>query len=193
MACRRSDPSHPHERVRCSSDPSHPHERVPCIPTLPPPPSPPLRASFVCYNGFIAGIVNNDPEVTAAQPADRPPIVQRLMDRLSSRGYALGYLGGLLCLLVCVGIAVALSRNTVLAYRLCVCVSGIWWLVFSIPVWRHLRSRPGPPLPKGAHSLTYPFAALGETVASAPALWRTFSLVGTYFLYSVRERRGGGA
>lgn len=67
-------------------------------------------------------------------------------DRVSSAGYALGYLGG--GLLLVVNLAWILSpatfglSGTVAATKLSFASVGVWWLVFMIPLLRHVPEPP---------------------------------------------------
>ncbi len=72
-------------------------------------------------------------------------------DRVSALGYGLGYLGG--GLLFALNVAMALQPamfglpDAVLATRLAFVMVAIWWLVFSLPLFRNVPeglARPGP-------------------------------------------------
>jgi UMF1 family MFS transporter len=70
------------------------------------------------------------------------------LDRVSARGYALGYLGGGLLLVIN---ALWLARpdwfwmpNREFALRLCFVSVALWWLVFSLPLFRRVEE-PGTP------------------------------------------------
>ncbi|MFH2104293.1 MAG: MFS transporter [Chloroflexota bacterium] len=76
------------------------------------------------------------------------------IDQVSSRGYAMGYLGGGLLLAVNLGMIMALpsvlpsvfpalanwteGELTSLMTRTSFVTVAIWWLVFTIPLWRHV-------------------------------------------------------
>lgn len=69
----------------------------------------------------------------------------RDMDRLSARGFALGYLGGGLALLL---VFVLISRpslfglaDSAMASRIGFLLTGLWWALFALPAFRHLRDR----------------------------------------------------
>lgn len=77
------------------------------------------------------------------------------IDQVSSRGYAMGYLGGGILLAVNLGMIMALpgilpklipslsswseGDLTQLMTRICFITVSIWWLLFTIPIWRHVR------------------------------------------------------
>ena len=62
------------------------------------------------------------------------------MDQVSSRGYAMGYLGGGLLLAVNMAmILMAPDSLTQLMTRLAFVSVAVWWLIFTIPLWRTVR------------------------------------------------------
>lgn len=115
-----------------------------------------VNASYVCYDSFLPHLARPDE-----------------MDRVSTAGYALGYVGG--------GILLALnlawiqspgtfglpsgegltSTQATLPTRLAFLSVAIWWLVFSIPLFRHV---PEPPASgDGKVDIPGAFKALGGT------------------------------
>lgn len=70
------------------------------------------------------------------------------MDQVSSRGYAMGYIGGGLLLLINVAMIFIGPRflpnmseadATALMMRLSLASVAVWWAVFSIPIFRHVK------------------------------------------------------
>ena len=68
-------------------------------------------------------------------------------DRVSALGYALGYLGG--GLLFAVNVAMTLSpeafglANATEAIKISFLTVSVWWLIFSIPLWRYVPEGSG--------------------------------------------------
>jgi len=65
------------------------------------------------------------------------------IDQVSSKGYAMGYLGG--GLLLAVNLAMILmspDHLTELMSRLSFLMVAVWWFVFTIPLWRHVKEPP---------------------------------------------------
>jgi UMF1 family MFS transporter len=61
------------------------------------------------------------------------------IDRVSSKGYALGYLGGGIMLAINLGmIMFAPDHLTEWMSRISFLMVAVWWLVFTIPLWRHV-------------------------------------------------------
>ncbi len=87
----------------------------------------------VFYNGLLPHI---------ARPGE--------IDRISTRGYALGYIGGGLLLAVNIGMIYFLPKTILasgkevpmLGMQLSFLSVGIWWVVFSIPLFRRVPEPP---------------------------------------------------
>jgi UMF1 family MFS transporter len=87
-----------------------------------------FAASNIFYNAFLPDLGGDDG-----------------MDTLSARGFALGYVGGGLCLLVVFlmiqGYQILGLADRGMATRFGFLFTGLWWALFSIPVFRALRGR----------------------------------------------------
>jgi len=65
------------------------------------------------------------------------------IDQVSSRGYAMGYAGGGILLAInLVMIMFSPDHLTELMTRLSFLTVSIWWLVFTIPLWRNVKEPP---------------------------------------------------
>jgi UMF1 family MFS transporter len=65
------------------------------------------------------------------------------IDQVSSRGYAMGYAGGGILLAInLVMIMFSPEQYTELMTRLSFLTVSIWWLVFTIPLWRNVKEPP---------------------------------------------------
>lgn len=86
--------------------------------------------------GFSGANVFNDsilPHITTAED----------IDQISTRGYALGYLGGGILLAINIAmIQLAPSHLTQLMSQLSFVSVAVWWLVFTIPLWRRVKEPP---------------------------------------------------
>ena len=86
-----------------------------------------LELSLTFYNGFLPEIAN-----------------ERDINRVSAAGMGWGYLGGGLALLLAVlllSYGAPLGDNVKLL-RICIFLTGLWWLVFTIPPVWVLRDQP---------------------------------------------------
>ncbi|MEW6716613.1 MAG: MFS transporter [Chloroflexota bacterium] len=65
------------------------------------------------------------------------------IDQVSAKGFALGYLGGGILLAVNLAmIMLAPDESKELMTRLSLASVAVWWLVFTIPLWRHVPEPP---------------------------------------------------
>ncbi len=85
-----------------------------------------FNASCVFYDGFL-------PDVTT----------DARMDKVSTYGYGLGYIGGSTIPLILSMALIMLGENfglsSAMACQLSFLLTAIWWLVFTIPMWRHVH------------------------------------------------------
>lgn len=85
-----------------------------------------FNASCVFYDGFLPDVTDDD-----------------RMDMVSTYGYALGYIGGstiplLIALaLILFGDKIGIGGN--LACQISFMITALWWLVFTIPMWRNVH------------------------------------------------------
>lgn len=106
-------------------------------------------------------------------------------DRLSSAGYALGYLGG--------GLLLAFNLLTIQkpqlfgladasqASRLSFAAVGVWWLVFSLPLFRHV---PEPPARPSDGVVRGPFARFAATLRDLRRYRQAFLLLVAILLFT---------
>ncbi|GFN31651.1 MFS transporter [Paenibacillus xylaniclasticus] len=111
--------------------------------------------------GFGAGNTFYDALLIEIAPADR-------RDQLSSQGYAWGYLGGGLLL----GINIVMIQKWELlgfassesATRIVFMTVGVWWLLFAIPIVRHVKERQRQTTGQtAARAVKIAFQRLGQT------------------------------
>jgi MFS transporter, UMF1 family len=100
-------------------------------------------AFFILGNiGFSGSLVFYDALLPFVAEPER-------MDQVSARGYAMGYIGGGTLLAINLAmILLAPEEQTGFMTRLAFLTVAVWWLVFSIPLWRFVpeparRIRPG--------------------------------------------------
>ena len=104
--------------------------------------------------GFAGSLVFYDGLLPHVADADE-------IDQVSARGYAMGYIGGGLLLLINVAMIflgpkllpnMPENEATALMMRLSLASVAVWWLVFSIPVFRHVKE-PERKIEKGEENL----------------------------------------
>ena len=133
-----------------------------------------VSASFVFYDSLLPHIASGGE-----------------MDRVSTTGYAVGYLGG--GLLLAVNLAWILSPATfglpdsVAAIQLSFLSVAVWWLLFSIPLFRRV---PEPPRALEAderpdeHPVAAAFVRLGETLRELRTYRNAFVMLLAFMLYN---------
>ena len=123
--------------------------------------------------GFSGAIVFYDALIVAVSPAHR-------YDEVSAFGYSLGYIGG--GLLFALNVAMTLSPGTfglagaAEAVRLSFVMVAVWWLVFSVPLFRHV---PEPPrIGEAASAVAAGLRSLAKTLRQ----YRTHRMAGLFLL-----------
>lgn len=85
-----------------------------------------FNGSCVFYDGFLPDVTTDD-----------------RMDAVSTYGYGLGYIGGstipLLVGMVLIMFGESFGVNATLACQLSFLLTAVWWLVFTVPMWRHVH------------------------------------------------------
>jgi MFS transporter, UMF1 family len=121
-----------------------------------------VNGSFVFYDSLLPHVAGPDE-----------------MDQVSTAGYALGYLGGGLFLVACLGIILAPGAfglphgagltppQATLPTRITFLLTALWWVGFSVPLFRRVPEPPG-------RSLDAEEARLGAVRASFFRLGQTF-------------------
>lgn len=138
--------------------------------------------SFVFYDAMLSSVASESE-----------------MDSLSTTAYAVGYLGGGLCLALCLalitkpdwfGLAVAsdapLAAKT-LPTRIGFLVVAVWWLVFSIPFFRHVRE-PDIAIERdevaGTNPVRVAFTRLAETFRELRAYRQAFLFMLAFLVFN---------
>jgi UMF1 family MFS transporter len=129
-----------------------------------------ITASFVFYDSLL-------PHIAAHEE----------MDRVSTAGYALGYVGGGILLIVnLVWILRPASfglPSTVAAIKLSFVSVAVWWLIFSIPLFRRVRE-PRALLAAGARSIRDAFGGAWRTFGELRDYRQAFLMLIAFLLYN---------
>ena len=111
------------------------------------------------------------------------------MDRVSSAGYALGYLGG--GVLLAVNLAWILKpgwfglADAGVASRLSFLSVALWWLLFAIPLFRHVPEPPVKATSIGAgNALTTSFRQLAMTLRELRQYKQAFLMLVAFLIYN---------
>ena len=121
------------------------------------------------------------------------------IDRVSSAGYAVGYIGGGLLLALNLawilkpgwfglptGAALSSAQKT-LPTRLALLSVAVWWLVFSIPLFRRVPEPPRTREPDeltGGRVVVAPFVRVGETFRALRGYKQAFLMLLAFMIYN---------
>ena len=112
------------------------------------------------------------------------------VDRVSMAGYAAGYLGGGLLLIVAL---IAIQKpdffwipDSATAMRLSFVATAVWWVVFSIPLFRRVPEPPRAPAEGGTDRplLAAAFTRLGRTLRELRRFRHAFLFLLAFLLYN---------
>ena len=124
------------------------------------------------------------------------------IDQVSSRGYAMGYLGGgillavnLLMIMLLPNILpqlipsvsrMSVDELTMVMTRLCFITAAIWWLLFTIPIWRHVREPERRILERetGYNPLQASLSRLGHTFSEIKKYKQLLLFIIAFWLYN---------
>jgi UMF1 family MFS transporter len=126
-----------------------------------------FSGSLVFYDAFLPHIVSREN-----------------MDKTSAAGYAWGYIGGGILLVVNMVMILLWGSMDLLGYKISFISVAIWWLVFSIPMMRHIHEPVvnDTPLKAGA-AVKDGFKRLRVTFGHIRAHKDLFKFLIAYFVY----------
>ena len=131
-----------------------------------------ITASFVFYDSLLPHIAAHDE-----------------IDRVSTAGYALGYVGG--GVLLVINLVWILSPHTfglpdsVAAIKLSFVSVAVWWLLFSIPLFRRVPEPVAVPHPgSGAAAIRDAFAMVWHTFHELRGYRQAFLMLVAFLLYN---------
>lgn len=137
-----------------------------------------FAGSLVFYDALLPHVANHDE-----------------IDSVSARGYAMGYIGGGLLLLINVIMIffgpnlvpdMPIEEATALMMRLSLLSVAVWWAVFSIPIFRHVKE-PQRMIQKGEETLnviTVGFKRFFQALAEIRKFRDLFTFLLAFLVYS---------
>lgn len=137
-----------------------------------------FAGSLVFYDALLPHVANKDD-----------------IDYVSARGYAMGYIGGGLLLLINVVMIffgpslvpeMPIEEATALMMRLSLVSVAVWWAVFSIPIFRHVKE-PQRMIQKGEEALnvvTVGFKRFFQALAEIRKFRDLFTFLLAFLIYS---------
>lgn len=92
-----------------------------------------LMGYVLSHIGFSGSCLFYDSFLTDVTTSER-------MDRVSSWGYAMGYIGGsTIPFVLSIVLLVVMGMDNMLAFKLVIILTSLWWLVFSIPMLKNVK------------------------------------------------------
>jgi len=101
-----------------------------------------LMVVFVIASvGFAGSNKIYDAFIVDVSPKER-------MNKVSSFGFAFGYIGGALPFILSIPFVILaqfemINMSLVTAYRISFWIAGLWWIIFSIPMFKNVKQRIG--------------------------------------------------
>ena len=126
-----------------------------------------LNASMVFYDAFLVDATEED-----------------RYDEVSSQGYAWGYIGSCVPFIVCLVIVLfgdAFGIGQLDGIRISFVITAVWWLVFSVPIWRDVHQTHYKP--REPHLLRNTFSGLANTCKKIFHDRRLMFFMVAFFIY----------
>ncbi|MFD2331583.1 MFS transporter [Cohnella sp. GCM10020058] len=110
-----------------------------------------------------------------------------MRERVSAKGFAMGYLGG--GVLLAVNLALILGykafgfKDSAGASQVSFAMVGVWWALFSLPLFKHVREAKGMPGRSASESVREGLARLGQTFRSIRRYPELFKFMVAYWFF----------
>ncbi|KAH8551291.1 autophagy-related protein 22-like protein [Umbelopsis sp. PMI_123] len=135
-------------------------------------------------SNYLPKLARNHPNVTSAtDPSDRARKLTLQTSRISLLGLSCGALGGFAQMGIGIGVLYAMN-SSMSGLLVATSIGGAWWAIFSLIPLFFLKSRQGPPLPKGETYLIYPWKRLFKTMKRVSHLAQLFKFLLCWFMLS---------
>jgi len=90
-----------------------------------------FNGSNKIYDAFLVDVASNE-----------------RMNWISSLGFAFGYIGGALAFILCIPLVILaqfgiINMPLMMAYRISFIIAGLWWIPFSIPMFKNVQQKYG--------------------------------------------------
>lgn len=108
------------------------------------------------------------------------------MDRVSARGYGMGYIGSTIPFIISIAIIIlaqmkVLPISTTLASQTAFIITALWWGLFSIPMFKHVRQKHY--IDREPRLVLNSFRRLGKTLKEIRKYRSLFLFLLAYFFY----------
>ncbi|CAE8626786.1 unnamed protein product [Polarella glacialis] len=146
----------------------------------------------VYYNSYLPVLVASHKDLQGLEGEALEIETTMVTDKLSGHGMMIGYAGGLTMLIIS-GVILQVFEckdgqdcsefNTFFWPCLCVFLVGVWWAAFSQITFRRLKTRVGPPFPKG-NVMCLGWRQSAQTLCYMCSRRQTLLFMCSFFLYS---------
>lgn len=110
-----------------------------------------------------------------------------MRERVSAKGYAMGYLGGGVLLAINLALIIGYKafgfKDSAGASQVSFAMVGVWWALFSIPLFRRVREAEGVPGKSAADSVREGVSRLGQTFRSIRRYPELFKFMVAYWFF----------
>ncbi|SFA93978.1 MFS transporter, UMF1 family [Cohnella sp. OV330] len=110
-----------------------------------------------------------------------------MRERVSAKGFAMGYLGGGVLLAINLALIIGWKafgfKDSAGASQVSFAMVGVWWALFSLPLFKHVREAKGMPGGSAADSVREGLARLGQTFRSIRRYPELFKFMVAYWFF----------
>lgn len=110
-----------------------------------------------------------------------------MRERVSAKGFAMGYLGGGVLLAINLALIIGWKafgfKDSAGASQVSFAMVGVWWALFSLPLFKHVREAKGVPGGSAADSVREGLARLGQTFRSIRRYPELFKFMVAYWFF----------
>lgn len=108
-------------------------------------------------------------------------VVKERMDRVSSFGFAWGYITSIVPFGASLALIYYLGMDNPLGYQICFLITGLWWLIFTIPMFVDIHQVYG--VPKQRRAFIESFRTIYHTFTDIKKYKHAFVFLMAYFFY----------
>lgn len=129
-----------------------------------------FSGSCLIYDSFLSDVTTSDK-----------------MDKVSGYGFAFGYIGGstipFLISIALITFGGNFGIETILATKISIIITAVWWLVFTIPFFKNIHQRYGLEKPKSSELLRETFSSILKTAKKIVQNKKILFFLLAYFFY----------
>ncbi|KAJ3324860.1 Autophagy protein 22 [Blyttiomyces sp. JEL0837] len=148
--------------------------------------------SYVFFYSWLPILVRNDEQVIEVRKSPTATleevhqVTEKVTNLVSSKGFMYAYTAAVIEIILGVGVALAIGAKAGLVYGLqcSVAFASLWWIGGMYHVFRDMKTRPGPPLPRGTNVVVFSITKLSTAIYNASKLKNLFFFLLGWFMLS---------